>query len=399
MARDPSITVVAPTPFFTEGGCSYRVLGEVRAFLRAGRPSRVLTYPSGRDLPGVDIRRPRRSSRRMGIGMNPIRTVYDTELLRLLLRQGSSRSPWHVHLHEGAFLGGIVRALRDQRFVVDLEGSFVEEAGRTVPALAHGPVHRLARRFEGFLERTAGEVIVSSAGLYEAMTERGHLPRDRLHLVPDGVDVPLFTPRSASLSEEGRRWRRSLGFSDDDVVAVYIGGISPQQGIDDLLAQAPEMIREVPSLRFVVWGVAAQRFSLDRYLAEVERLGLEKHVRFPGGLPFEQVPSALEACDIGITWKTSALEGSGKIPLYMSAGIPTVASRIPAHLHYLGAAGERGGAIVKTPEEGAAALVALARDPGRRLQLGQTARRVAEQELSWDVAARRIFEIHARVGG
>ena len=394
MASNRPLTVVAPTPFFTEGGCSYRVLGETRAFARAGVPVRVLTYPSGRDLPGIQIIRPRTTSRKMGIGLNPIRPLYDLELLRVLLRYGRDKGTLHVHLHEGGLLGIVEKSLRMRPFVLDLEGSLIEEASRTYPAINRGILGSLGRRLEAFIETSAAQVVVSSSGLFEALSRSGHISKERLNLVPDGVDINDFVPKQAVPAKDILRWREAHGLAMDDILAVYVGGISPQQGIDDLLDRAPSMLAQAPKLRFIVFGVASQLNSLQSYVSKAKSMGLEKRVLFPGPLPFEQVPIALASSDIGLTWKYSLLEGSGKIPLYMAAGLPTVALNTPAHIHYLGADGSRGGIISADKDDAAKAVVTLALDEGRRDALGRRAREVAESELSWSVMAEKLLQIH-----
>jgi len=394
MAPDLSLTVVAPTPFFTEGGCSYRVLGETRAFIRMGVSTNILTYPSGRDWPGMHILRPRQSSRKMGIGLNPIRPLYDLELLRLLLRNDPSSSYLHVHLHEGGLLGRLEKALRGHSYLLDLEGSFLEEAARTFPWMAKGLIGAIGRSLEASLESSAGQVVVSSQGLFDALSKTAHIGPDRLHHVPDGVEVSDFTPRDHVSSEVRERLRKKYGFSMNNVVAVYVGGISPQQGINDILETAPEMLKAVPELRFLIYGTASQLNSLQTYQERAKELGLQKIVLFPGPIPYEEVPLALAACDIGLTWKYSVLEGSGKIPLYMAAGIPTVALETPAHRYYLGSDDSRGGIVTKDKDGAAKATIDLALDGSRRTSMGRKAREVAERDLSWDNVAKRLIDLH-----
>jgi glycosyltransferase involved in cell wall biosynthesis len=389
--------MVAPTPFFTEGGCSYRILGEARSLVRYGLPVSLLTYPSGRDMPGIPTVRPHYSERKMGIGMNPVRPFYDLELLRLLLKRDTGEGYLHVHLHEGGIFGLLEKVLRKRRFLLDLEGSLTEEVSRTLPFIGKGYIGNLGRRLEALLESSASEVIVSSSGLYEALTRAGHIPSDKLHLVPDGVDTQDFVPRHLMSEDERMRWRKLYGLSREDVVAVHVGAISPEQGIDDLLEMAPSMISQAPNLRFMIFGIVSGSNSLKAYVAKAKELGLERQVSFPGMLPFEQVPFILASSDIGLTWKNAFLEGSGKIPLYMAAGLPIVALQTPAHAYYLGNDESRGGIISPDRKDAAQTVVKLALNPDRRVELGRRAREVAERELSWDIVAKKLVQLHESI--
>lgn len=397
MTAGPSLTVVAPTPFYTDGGCSYRVLGETRAFIRAGVKTRLLTYPSGQDVEGIPITRPYRSHREVGLGLRPLRPVYDVELLRLLLRSPPEAGFLQMHLHEGALMGLWERALRRRHYLLDLQGSLVDEVSRTFPWVAGGVVGRLSRWFERVLERSASHLVVSSVGLLDALRSRGHLPAEQVHLVPDGVDVTLFAPRESTAQSQRLAWRKARGLSERDVVAIYVGSISPEQGIDELLNRASAMLEQAPQLRFLIFGATSQLNAMDTYVEKVKRLGLQGRVLLPGPLRFEDVPAALAASDLGIAWKQSPLEGSGKIPIYMAAGLPTVAVETPAHAYYLGADGSRGGILCRDRKQAAQGIVSLALDASRREVLGLRAREVAERELSWDHAAQQLLKIHEQV--
>jgi glycosyltransferase involved in cell wall biosynthesis len=364
-----------------------------------GTKTTVLTYPSGRDWPGMKILRPHRSDRKMGIGLNPIRPIYDLGLLRLLLHNNPGKSFLHVHLHEGGTLGRVEKALTGHPYLLDLEGSFIEEASRTLPWMAEGVIGSIGMRLERSLEKSASQVVVSSRGLYDTLSRTGHIPSGRLHHIPDGVEVSDFTPRSKLPTEALQRMRSKYGFSDKNVIAVYVGGISPQQGIDEILENAPQMLRESPELRFLIYGTASQLNSMQTYLSRVKGLGLEGKVVFPGPIPFEEVPTAMAACDIGLTWKHSILEGSGKIPLYMAAGIPTVALETPAHLHYFGTERSRGGIVTRSIEGAVKATISLSLNESERTTMGEKARETAERDLSWDNVARVLLGLHQRSAG
>lgn len=388
--------LVAPTPFFTEGGASSRILGEARGLRSLGATVRILTYPPGRNWPGLEILRPRASQRRMGIGFHPARILYDFELLKFLLAL-PMRSGEHLHvfLHEGAALGLLKGRLTQRSFLLDLQGSLVEEVGRTFRFAREGWLGGLARRIEIALERSASHVIVSSPGLLSAISARDRIPPDRLHFIPDGVATEDFTPSERQDPELRSKWRLQFGLTDDDVVAIYVGGLSPEQGINDLIRHAPKMIHECPKLCFLLFGVPTQLHRFEDYVAQIRRAGLGKRLQMPGPLHYEDLPLALGSSEIALTWKHSPPEeANGKIPHYMAAGLPSVALRLPASEYYLGHNGEFGGVLSQTVAEAVDAVVSLAGDRSQRLRLGRLARKYAEDRLSLKVAASEILRIY-----
>lgn len=392
----PPFTFIAPTPFFTEGGASYRILALARGLVHLGITPTLLTYPAGRDWPGLPTLRPRRSTRQMRIGFHPIRPIYDAELLQLVL--GHRVTPGgrvHAFLHEGALLALVKQRLTGHPFVLDLQGSLVEEVGRTFPGITRGKALSMGRWAERQLERSAAKVVVSSPGLYDQILQRNVLPRERLYLLPDGVAVEDFRPAFRRDPERCAVWRKRYGLSKQDVVAIYVGGLSPEQGIDDIIERAPAMVREVPQLRFLLFGRPTQLNSEDQYRERIRAAGLEGRVQLPGPLPYEDLPQALEASDIGLTWKHGPREeANGKIPVYMAAGLPTVTLRLPASEHYFGMSGENGGVIAESTTDAAAAVVRLAADLGLRDRMGKTARSVAEQRLTLEIVAQNLLRIH-----
>lgn len=397
--RDVSVAFLAPTPFYTEGGASTRILGEARGLRTLGVGVRVFTYPSGRDWPGIETLRPRRTSRVMRIGFHPLRPQYDLELLRLMLVRGIRPSEvLHVFLHEGACLGNLHRKLTSRPFVLDLQGSLSEELGRTFPFARSRLGGAVIRRLEVALERSAAQVIVSSPGLYRILQSRGHIPLDRLHLIADGVSVDDFILGKTRDPDRRKRWRAKLGFSESDVIAIYAGGLSPEQGIDDVIALAPRMIKDSPRLRFLLYGTPTQLHSAGEYATKVHRSGLEDRVKMPGPIRYELLPEALNGADIALTWKHGPPEeANGKIPAYMAAGLPTVTLRLPVSEYYLGREGERGGVIAETVLEAADAVVALASDPSRRTSLGRQARLAAEERLSLTSVGRQILGVYEKL--
>src|SRR5437764_8982119 len=89
--RSPDLTgarvlAIAPTPFFSDYGCHVRIFEEVTALAARGVETTLATYPVGRDLPGLSIRRPRRLGGPREI--NPGSSLHKYSMDAMLLASG-----------------------------------------------------------------------------------------------------------------------------------------------------------------------------------------------------------------------------------------------------------------------------------------------------------------------
>ncbi len=387
--------MVAPTPFYTEGGCSARILGELEGLRGLGVEPRIFAYRSGRDPPGWSVERPHGAVRDMGVGFQSDRPRRDLELLRSVLLDRPDPAVVHAHLHEGGAIGASLLKLRGVPFVLDLQGSMSEEVARALPAARTGWTHRTLSRVERLVERHAAQIVVSSPGLLTYLRQDRTVDPARVHLLEDGVNPALFPGTDVARTAVRTAWRRAQGVSEEEVVVGYVGVFAPSQGIDGLLRQAPRMLERAPRLRFFLFGTGTGGSSIEDYRRRSTRPEMKGRVSIPGPLPFPEVPGFLSSCDIGVTWKLLPTEGNGKVPLYMAAGLPTVAMAGPVSEGYLGPRGENGGRLAGTEEEAAEAVIDLAHDPTLRTRLGRKARDTAVRKLDWRAVARRLMEVYA----
>ncbi len=93
--------------------------------------------------------------------------------------------------------------------------------------------------------------------------------------------------------------------------------------------------QRIPKAELHLYGDGPMEVDLR---AQVRRLGLENHVKFPGGLPLEQVVEVVANADVGIVPKRADSFGnqaySTKIMEFMSQGVPAVISRTEVDSYY-----------------------------------------------------------------
>lgn len=149
------------------------------------------------------------------------------------------------------------------------------------------------------------------------------VPAARVHLLPNGIDMRRFTPAA----DDDRRARRAaLGLGDHHVVCVFVGRLSHEKGIMELLdawhlAHAANAVLLVagPDMPGSEWdrGPAAR--------ALVAKSDMPASVRFLG--PTDNVAGLLQLADLAI--QPSHFEALGLSAIEaMACGVPVIASRV-----------------------------------------------------------------------
>jgi glycosyltransferase involved in cell wall biosynthesis len=183
------------------------------------------------------------------------------------------------------------------------ETPFVTTYGFWYARLARTGASRLATRvLERVGLRLAAAVIVTTEAL------RAHVatiaPADRIHLIPNGVDLGRFVPAE-------RRSNRGA--------ILYIGRLSAEKNLSALVQAAAALRGHVPS-RLVMIGAGPLR---DRLEAEARAAGVA--AEFPGVVDHQLIPRWLGDADVFVL--PSFTEGHPKALIEaMAAGVPCVAS-------------------------------------------------------------------------
>jgi glycosyltransferase involved in cell wall biosynthesis len=386
--RERRILVVAPTPFFGDRGCHVRILEETRALAERGVSSEIVTYDRGRDVPGLTIHR---AARVPGITVRDVgpsygRVALDAALLSTAARVTRRFRPdvVHAHLHEGIAIGAVLRRWFRIPLVADLQGSLTAEMVDHRFLRDRGLVTATVRRLERWLVRQPDAVLVSARNGLPLLADLG-AAADAVEWLPDGVDLERFRPAAPDPS-----LHEALGLNGKRVV-VFLGVLTPYQGVDLLLDAVPSVRRSVPDVHFLIMGYPND----DAYRERVRQLGLADCVSLPGRIPYAEAGRYLTLGDVAVSPKTSTTEANGKLLNYMACGLATVATDTPVNRDLLGDAGVY--APVADPGALAARLVELLADPDRRTAAGQALRRRAETHFAWPALTDRLIRVYDRV--
>lgn len=211
-----------------------------------------------------------------------------------------------------------------------------------------------------------------------------HYPRARISVTPNGVDLDRFRPDA-----EGRlKTRRAEGISEDDVVALFVGGDWDHKG----LSIAIEALARARSRSLRLWIVG--RGDEGRFRANAQRSGVAERVHFFGVR--SDAERFYQAADVFVL--PSRYEASPLVLLEAaSCGIPVVVTQVNGVEELVGE--DEGGLIVgRTAEAFGEALAQLVGDAGRRTRMGKIARRRASA-YSWEGSIASVLAIYRELLG
>ena len=260
-----------------------------------------------------------------------------------------------------------------------LSGARLVTALGSVGVAPHGSLARVATWPIRAVYGRARAILCISRSIEREALACG-IPRDRVAYVPNPVDAARFT---AVPSGERPALRRSLGLPVDATIAVYVGRLSREKGVMDLVEawsglNVPNTLLLVvgPDMTGNPWdvGPAARALVADR--------GIGASVRFVGGQPSESIAKWLQCADLAV--QPSHFEAFGMSAAEaMAVGLPVIASDVGGLRDFV-----KGGVngLLVPPHDPPALREALRRlltDAPLRQRLGQAA-----------VATGRSFDEH-----
>jgi len=215
--------------------------------------------------------------------------------------------------------------------------------------------------------RATAHVAVASA-VAELAARREGLARERIHVIPFGLDADAWRPR-------GRRpdARRAWGIPDDARVVASVGRLEPCKGLD-ILARA---VGALPGWWIVLAGSGRLESRIERWRRES---GLGARLVHVGELA--DVRPVLEAADVFAL--ASRQEG---MPLALLEAMASGRSVVAPAVGGIPEVVTHGDDGLLVPAEQPGALAAAIEEAARRPELGQRARETVRTRFTADAMA------------
>jgi glycosyltransferase involved in cell wall biosynthesis len=368
------------------GGTEHHLLRVLPALARQGFRPLVYTLTERLSLAprfraaGVEVIAPTMASARPAVprrSRDPALMLSAVKLWRLI----RTRRPDVIHLFlPAAYLVGGAAALLAGHKTVVMSRRNLNRYQRKRPALAW---------LEQRLHRRITAALGNSRAVVRELAAEG-VPRERLGLIYNGVDLDAFVGLPPA-----REIRARLGIAPTALVLTTSANLIPYKGHADLLDALAQVAGQMPP-DWVLLCAGRDDGAGPELRVRAHALGFAERVRWLGLR--DDVPALLTASDLGILasheegFSNSVLEG-------MAAGAAMIVSDVGGNAEAVqdGVSG-----WVVPPRDPAAlgtAILALARDPGRRRDLGDAARARVSQAFSLDACVARYRHFYELVAG
>jgi glycosyltransferase involved in cell wall biosynthesis len=380
--------MLAPTPFFADRGCHVRIYEEARALKKLGNSVEIVTYHIGRDLPGITTHRIAAIPwyAKLEAGPSWHKPYLDILLFFKALSVARKLKPdlIHAHLHEGAFIGILLKKILRIPLLFDCQGSLTGEI------VDHGFVGKgsfaaaIFGWLESFINKSVDTIITSSTPAADELVKSWGVPKRLVTAVTDGVNTDEFFAFDKAAARE------MLHLPEHVPVAVFLGLFNRYQGVDLLLEVVSLLKKRGSRIHFLLMG-----FPDDKYRRLALAAGIDDMITFTGKVDYVQAPLYLSAADVALSPKISLSEANGKLFNYMACGLPSLVFETPVNREILGDTGTY--ARFADPVDFADRLEALLADAARCAEFGRCSREKAVSEHSWDARGEVLLQLYRKV--
>jgi len=222
----------------------------------------------------------------------------------------------------------------------------------------------------------ADRIVVNSEFMRNNVVSWYRLNRDKVVVIPNGVNLKMFTESNDRVVLEG------------DPSLLYVGHLSRLKGVDILFRAVSKLSSDLPNMKLHLVGNG----NIPSFAALSKKEGIEKYVIFHNWVNPSKIPSYYKSADICIF--PSRHEGFGIVILEaMASGIPVIASDIPSFREIV--SNEIDGRLFKSEDVDSLSkeIIALYQDPYLRKELTHNALEKVTK-YSWEKIAEKYISLY-----
>ena len=278
-----------------------------------------------------------------------------------------------------------------------LEGISAAKLAR-VPAVIHTEHSTTDRRRRRIIAQRVGwkmvnQVVACSGAVADRMTNIVNYPREKIRVIPNGVDLEQFR----RLDVPRRELREEFGLSGIGFLIGMVARFVPFKNHAGVLQALPKLHEAGIDAHLALAGSGPLRDQLETLS---ESLGITDKVHFLGNT--NQTCRFLNSLDVFVSNSTSGEGLSLAVLEAMACEVPVVATAVAEHPNVLDD-GRAGSLILPENEEALVeALLHLAKHPEVLTSLGQAGRQRVLDKYSYDgmmEAYQQLYRLETGVAG
>lgn len=294
---------------------------------------------------------------------------------------------------------GIATALRNKGkakpFVHTIHGVLADEYLKSFENGPSTPRVKLAKFFMPYLSRHEKEtaenatlVVTISRYSLQKIVQLYNISREKIRIVPNGVDVQQFKPKNIS-KEEMKQIKSRMELKINEKCILFVGNIIPRKGLHLLIDAMKHICREMKNVKAVIVGSGPLKNSLIKY---AKLSNVLEHFIFLGQVEDEMLPKIYNCCDIVVL--PSLQEGQGITLLEAQATAkPVVACKVGG-VSEIVLHGQTGFLVEPNGLELSEAILKLLTDEDLKKKMGENGRKFVHEKFSWERCAEKMLNVY-----
>ncbi len=178
---------------------------------------------------------------------------------------------------------------------------------------------KVAQLYSKFSVRGAEELIVPTEKVAELMAGYGVKPD--INVIPTGIDLSRFSVQDTP--EQKEKLKKMLGIPKQNKVVLYLGRISEEKNIDEVMGYLDTYMKHHTDVTFLVVGDGPHKAALEKLAKSMKH---KKQMLFAGAKPWDEITHYYQIADVFVSASTSETQGLTYIEA-LSSGVPVVARK------------------------------------------------------------------------
>jgi len=239
---------------------------------------------------------------------------------------------------------------------------------------------QIRKHIERKVLKSSDRITVLSQFTQEKLRSTYKIPREKIAIIPGGVNLQRFTP-----AVDKREIRERLGLPQEKVMLLTVRDMEPRMGLENLIHAVKIIYLAIPDVYLVLGGQGPLKANL---ISLAQKLEIENYIRFTGFIPEKQLPDYYKMADIFIL-PTVELEGFGLITLEaLASGVPVLGTPVGGTVEILNKLDSKYLFKDTKPESMASLIVEMCQEfkdnPGHLQDVSSQCRLFVEENYSWE---------------